>query len=180
MIYRTITQELLTLTNEYPIVTILGPRQAGKTTVAQEGLPSYAYSNLESPETRELAQNDPKAYLAQFPSKAIIDEIQRVPKLLSYIQVIVDQEKQNGRFVLTGSHQLQLREAISQSLAGRTAILNLLPLSIDELASALIHLKSMLSTDSCRGSTISRCAQPPRILTTIKPTWSAMCGNSSI
>ncbi len=142
MIYRTITQELLTLTNEYPIVTILGPRQAGKTTLAQEGLPSYAYSNLESPETRELAQNDPKAYLAQFPSKTIIDEIQRVPKLLSYIQVIVDQEKQNGRFVLTGSHQLQLREAISQSLAGRTAILNLLPLSIDELASAGIRFDS--------------------------------------
>ncbi len=142
MINRTITQELLTLTTEYPVVTILGPRQAGKTTLAQEGLPNYAYSNLESPETRELAKNDPKAYLAQFPSNTIIDEIQRVPELLSYIQVIVDQEKKNGRFVLTGSHQLQVREAITQSLAGRTAILNLLPLSISELRSAGIRFDS--------------------------------------
>jgi uncharacterized protein len=142
MINRTITSELLALTQEYPIVTILGPRQAGKTTLAQMGLPNYAYSNLESPENRELAENDPKAYLAQFPSKTIIDEIQRVPKLLSYIQVIVDEEKQNGRFVLTGSHQLQLREAITQSLAGRTAILKLLPLSIAELTSSGICFDS--------------------------------------
>ena len=120
MIHRAMTNELLTLTNEYPVVTILGPRQAGKTTLAQKGLPNYAYSKLESPETRELAQTDPKAYLAQFPSRTIIDEIQRVPELLSYIQVIVDQEQQNGRFILTGSHQLQVREAITQSLAGRT------------------------------------------------------------
>ncbi len=139
MIFRTITTELLTLTNEYPIVTILGPRQAGKTTLAQGSLPDYAYSNLELPEVREVAQNDPKAYLARFTSKTIIDEIQRVPTLLSYIQVIVDKEKENGRFVLTGSHQLQLREAITQSLAGRTAILNLLPFSISELAAAGIR-----------------------------------------
>ncbi len=139
MIHRAITSELLTLTREYPVVTILGPRQAGKTTLAQIGLPDYAYSNLESPEVRELAQSDPKAYLRQFPSKTIIDEIQRVPELLSYIQVIVDEEKENGRFVITGSHQLQLREAVSQSLAGRTAILNLLPLSIAELASANVR-----------------------------------------
>ncbi len=136
MISRAITEELLTLTREYPVVTILGPRQAGKTTLAQAGLSGYAYSNLEAPEVRELAQEDPKAYLAQFPSNTIIDEIQRVPELLSYIQVLVDQEKRNGRFVLTGSHQLQLRESITQSLAGRTAILNLLPLSISELAGA--------------------------------------------
>ncbi len=142
MIYRTITDELLILTNEYPVVTILGPRQAGKTTLAQEGLPNYAYSNLEAPDTRDLARRDPRAYLAQFPAMTIIDEIQRVPELLSYIQVIVDQEKRNGRFILTGSHQLEIREAITQSLAGRTAILNLLPLSISELASAGIRFDS--------------------------------------
>ena len=96
VITRAITEELLTLTNEYPVVTILGPRQAGKTTLAQAGLPDYAYSNLESPEVRELAQEDPKAYLAQFPSNTIIDEIQRVPELLSYIQVLVDQENGMG------------------------------------------------------------------------------------
>lgn len=140
VIARAISGELLRLADEYPVVTILGPRQAGKTTLAQAALPDYAYSNLELPEVRELAQADPKAYLAQFPSRTIIDEIQRVPSLLSYIQVIVDGEKQNGRFILTGSHQLQVREAITQSLAGRTAILNLLPFSIAELAAADIRL----------------------------------------
>ena len=139
MIDRSITQELLKLTTEYPVVTILGPRQAGKTTLARAGLKGYRYSNLEAPDVRELAQNDPKAYLNQFPSRTIIDEIQRVPQLLSYIQVLVDQEQEKGRFVLTGSHQLQLREAISQSLAGRTAILNLLPLSISEMLGAGIE-----------------------------------------
>ena len=142
MIVRTITDELLTLTNEYPVVTILGPRQAGKTTLAQNALTGYAYSNLESPDVRELALKDPKAYLAQFPAETIIDEIQRVPSLLSYIQVLVDKEKRNGRFVLTGSHQLLVREAITQSLAGRTAILNLLPFSIAELAAAGIAFDS--------------------------------------
>jgi len=136
MITRTIANELLTLITEYPVVTILGPRQAGKTTLAKGVLTNYDYSNLEIPETRELATNDPKAYLAQFPSRVIIDEIQRVPELLSYIQAIIDQEKLNGRFVLTGSHQLQVREAISQSLAGRTAILKLLPFSMRELSAA--------------------------------------------
>jgi predicted AAA+ superfamily ATPase len=142
MIERAITPELLTLLREYPVVTILGPRQAGKTTLAREGLEGFVYSNLESPEVRELARADPKAYLAQFPGPCIIDEIQQVPELLGYIQVLVDQERRNGRFILTGSHQLQVREAITQSLAGRTAILHLLPLSIDELAGAGIRFDS--------------------------------------
>jgi len=141
MIKRHIAEELGLLIQEYPIVTILGPRQAGKTTLAKATLPKYAYSNLEEPEVREFALNDPKAYLAQFNGPVIIDEIQRVPELLSYIQSMVDEEHQNGRFVLTGSHQLQLREAIGQSLAGRTAILNLLPLSIAELTSAGIEFE---------------------------------------
>jgi len=141
MIKRQIAEELGLLIQEYPIVTILGPRQAGKTTLAKTTLPQYTYSNLEIPEVREIARNDPKAYLAQFNGPVIIDEIQRVPELLSYIQSIVDEEHENGRFVLTGSHQLQLREAIGQSLAGRTAILNLLPLSIRELLSAGIEFE---------------------------------------
>lgn len=136
MIERHIKGELLNLLGEYPVVSIIGPRQAGKTTLARMALPDYAYSNLEDPELRHLAQEDPRAYLGQFKSRVIIDEIQRVPELLSFIQVIVDGERTNGRFVLTGSHQLQLREAVSQSLAGRTAILHLLPFSIGELASA--------------------------------------------
>lgn len=137
-IARKLSTELITLLGEYPIVTLLGPRQAGKTTLARESLPDFAYSNLENPETREFATSDSKAYLGQFSGPVILDEIQRAPLLLSYLQTMVDEENKNGRFVLTGSHQLQLREAIGQSLAGRTAILQLLPLSIQELTEAAI------------------------------------------
>lgn len=133
MIRRDITNELLTLTGEFPVVTILGPRQAGKTTLARMALPGCAYSNLEDPMTREIAAEDPRAYFRQFDSPVIIDEIQRVPELLSYIQVMVDEKKENGQFILTGSHQPQIHQAVSQSLAGRTAILRLYPFSIHEL-----------------------------------------------
>lgn len=133
MIKRQIEAEFLLLLGEYPVVTILGPRQAGKTTLAQQALPSYRYINLEQPEIRQFAQDDPKAFLAHYSGKLILDEIQRVPELLSYLQVAVDQNPINGQYVLTGSHQLALREAITQSLAGRTAILHLLPFSIAEL-----------------------------------------------
>jgi predicted AAA+ superfamily ATPase len=142
MIARAITPELHALLGEYPVVTLLGPRQAGKTTLARFGVEGFAYSNLESPEIREFARADPKAYLAQFPDKVIIDEIQHVPELLSYLQVEVDENPRNGRYILTGSHQLEVRQAITQSLAGRTAILNLLPLSIAELAGAGIRFDS--------------------------------------
>jgi predicted AAA+ superfamily ATPase len=135
-IRRDIEAELHQLLGEYPIVTVLGPRQAGKTTLVQYALNDYAYCNLESPEIRQYALDDPRAFLAQFRGKVILDEIQRVPELLSYLQLIVDEEGRNGRFVLTGSHQLALREAITQSLAGRTSILTLMPLSIGELARA--------------------------------------------
>lgn len=142
MISRAITSELLTLLNEYPIVTIIGPRQAGKTTLAKETLANHRSVNLENPETRQFAIDDPKAFLKHYSGNVIFDEIQRTPHLLSYLQEIVDNNNQNGQFVLTGSHQLQLREAISQSLAGRTAILHLLPLSIAEMKQADIHFKS--------------------------------------
>ena len=141
MITRNITTELLTLLDEYPIVTILGPRQAGKTTLAQS-LSHYAYVSLEDPDTRQFAFDDPKAFLKHYSGKTIFDEIQHTPHLLSYIQGIVDKNQQNGQFILTGSHQLQLREAISQSLAGRTALLQLFPLSIRELDSANIYFDS--------------------------------------
>jgi uncharacterized protein len=142
MILRKLSIELKILIGEYPVVTILGPRQSGKTTLAKEFLDGYEYSNLEDPSVRSYAEEDPKAYLSQFKSRVIIDEIQRVPNLLSYIQIIVDEEKLNGKFVLTGSHQLQLQEAISQSLAGRTALLRLLPLSISELKDEGIEFDS--------------------------------------
>lgn len=141
MIKRDITGELLRLLNEYPVVTILGPRQAGKTTLAKMALVGYDYANLEIPEVRQFATDDPKAFLAQFKNNIILDEIQRAPHLLSYIQSLVDGQKNSGQFVLTGSHQLALREAITQSLAGRTAMLNLYPLSIAELRAADIVME---------------------------------------
>lgn len=140
MIKRQIENELHLLLQEYPVVTIFGPRQAGKTTLARQVLHDYEYSNLEHPEIRQFAEDDPKAFLAQFKGNVVLDEIQRVPELLSYIQTIVDTNQRNGQFVLTGSHQLALREAITQSLAGRTSILNLLPFSISELSEAGIEL----------------------------------------
>jgi len=138
MIYRTITKELLTQISEYPVVTVIGPRQAGKTTLVRNVLPDYSYVSLEDPDNRQLANDDPKAFLKRYSGKTIFDEVQRTPHLLSYLQGIVDEEGTNGRFVLTGSHQLELRAAITQSLAGRTGILHLLPLSIGELHDAKI------------------------------------------
>ena len=142
MIKRQIEAELYQLLTEYPVLTLLGPRQAGKTTLARHALKDYEYCNLEHPETRQYAVDDPKAFLAQFKGCVILDEIQRVPELLSYIQVAVDEKKANGQFVLTGSHQLALRDAINQSLAGRTCILNLLPLSIAELSESQLTFDS--------------------------------------
>jgi len=102
-------------------------------------LPEHQYVSLEDPETRLLAEEDPKALLKHNSGKTIFDEIQRAPQLLSYLQGVVDEDKTNGRYVLTGSHQLELRQAVTQSLAGRTGILNLLPFSIGELRAAGIH-----------------------------------------
>ena len=136
MIKRNISKELHLLLQEYPIVTVLGPRQAGKTTLVQQELPDYAYVSLEDPDERMLAGEDPRAFLRRYPGNTIFDEVQRVPMLLSYLQGIVDKEQKNGRFVLTGSHQLELRAAVAQSLAGRTGLLHLLPLSIEELTQA--------------------------------------------
>ena len=139
-IKREIEKELLSLMEDYPVVTITGPRQSGKTTLAKTTFPGYNYCNLENPEIRQLAENDPNAFFASFSQPLIIDEIQRVPQLLSFIQVIVDEKNKKGLFLLTGSHQQSLREAVSQSLAGRTALLRLLPFSIKELLSANIEL----------------------------------------
>jgi len=133
MIPRQIEPELRTCFQQYPVVTLTGPRQSGKTTLVKAIFPEKPYANLEHPGTREFAQNDPEAFLAQYPEGAVIDEIQRVPELTSYIQVLVDEAGCNGLYVLTGSHQFSLREAVNQSLAGRTAILRLLPLSLTEL-----------------------------------------------
>lgn len=137
---RSIEPELLAAAREYPVVTITGPRQAGKTTLVKHAFPDKTYINLEAPDIRAAAEEDPRGFLNTLPKGGILDEIQRSPSLLSYIQLIVDEKNIPGMFILTGSHQLALHEAITQSLAGRTAILNLLPLAISELASSGIDL----------------------------------------
>ena len=134
MIKRDIETELDNLSTQYPVVTVTGPRQAGKTTLTRMVFADYNYCNLELPDIRQLAIDDPRALFSSFPPPVIIDEVQRVPELLSYIQVMADEGDQTGQFILTGSQQLNLHEAITQSLAGRTALLTLYPLSIKELS----------------------------------------------
>lgn len=134
MVKRELAPYAWELSKKYPVITITGPRQAGKTTLARQVFTKKPYANLEHPVTRSFAQEDPQAFLAQFPAGAVIDEVQRFPEMLSYIQVLVDDKKQNGQFILTGSQQFEMSEKISQSLAGRTAILRLLPFSLSELS----------------------------------------------
>ena len=132
MIERNLTKELVRAATQLPVVTITGPRQSGKTTLCRETFPDKEYVNLERLDLRQIAQEDPRGFLKTYAAGAIIDEIQHVPDLLSYIQADVDDDPQPGRFILTGSQQLPLNAAVSQTLAGRTAILHLLPFSLDE------------------------------------------------
>ena len=119
---------------EFPVVTITGPRQSGKTTLAKACFPEYGYVNLEDPETRELAENDYRRFFAIYKAPLIIDEIQRVPKLASVIQTMVDERRTHpGQYILTGSHQPMLKQTVTQSLAGRSAFLELLPLTFAEI-----------------------------------------------
>jgi hypothetical protein len=133
MVARELQAELDEAASEYPVVTILGPRQSGKTTLAQMAFPGRQYRSLEDPDIRSIAHADPRGFLDALPQGAILDEIQRAPELLSYIQGRVDKRRKSGQFILTGSHQPALQAGISQSLAGRTAVLTLLPFSIPEL-----------------------------------------------
>lgn len=136
MIQRTIEPVLIKLAGQYPVVTITGPRQSGKTTLCRKVFPEYGYVNLEAPDIRSFAIDDPRGFLASHSNKVILDEIQRAPQLLSYIQAIIDNKRQAGQFILTGSQQFEVMNTISQSLAGRTALLKLLPFSLAELRSA--------------------------------------------
>ncbi|HSX13783.1 MAG TPA: ATP-binding protein [Chlamydiales bacterium] len=140
MYSRHLSAEIQELAKGYPVVTVIGPRQSGKTTLIQHIFPNFPYVNLENPDIRDVASLDPRSFLEKYPNGAILDEIQRVPKLLSYIQTIVDASDRKGLFILTGSHQLELHEAITQSLAGRTALLTLLPMSLNELENSGIDL----------------------------------------
>lgn len=140
MIKREISAHILGMAEEYPVVTITGPRQSGKTTLAKALFPEHGYVNLEEPDTREFARKYPRDFFKNYPENLIIDEIQRVPELLSYMQVITDSAGQKGRFIITGSCQPRLKASIAQSLAGRAAVITLLPLSIAELSGAGITL----------------------------------------
>lgn len=136
MFKRKIKEEVEKLAKQYPVVTVIGPRQSGKTTLVRDAFPHKTYINLEAPDTRELALADPRRFLERFPDGAILDEVQRTPLLLSYIQTIIDETQEKGIFILTGSHQMELHQAITQSLAGRTALLRLLPMSLEEIREA--------------------------------------------
>lgn len=134
MIERTLTARLTALAQKFQVITLTGPRQAGKTTLVRAAFPGVPYASLEEPDVRQIALTDPRGFLANYPGGAILDEVQNVPDLLSYIQSLVDGNRQ-VRFVLTGSSNFLLMERISQTLAGRTAVLYLLPLSLAELES---------------------------------------------
>lgn len=133
MIYRQATNELKVLAEQFKAVAVVGPRQSGKTTLVREVFKDKPYSNLENPDIRKFAAEDPRGFLSEYPSGAVLDEVQRVPELFSYLQQILDEKSNNGSFILTGSNNFLLQENISQSLAGRVGYLFLLPLTLEEI-----------------------------------------------
>ena len=133
---RIFLKSLKSMAKQYPVTAVLGPRQSGKTTIAQKAFPSKHYISLEDLDNRQFAQTDPRGFLDSYKKGAIIDEAQRCPDLLSYIQTHVDRDKKKGQFIITGSNQFLLEEKITQSLAGRVSLLRLLPLSFQELKQA--------------------------------------------
>ena len=136
MIYRDATNTILRLLKGFPVVTITGPRQSGKTTLAKNIFAGKQYVTLEDPDTRLRATSDPRSFLRTISDGAVIDEIQRCPELLSYLQGYVDADGRMGLFILTGSQQFGLVSGITQSLAGRSGFVELLPFSIAELRAA--------------------------------------------
>lgn len=139
LIYRTMESALSKSFNYLPTITITGPRQSGKTTLCRTCLSDLPYVNLEDYHTLEQLQNDPKGFIARFPNGVIIDEAQRWPQIFSYLQVEVDNDRINGgsrRFVVSGSSNFALLAKVTQSMAGRTAVLTLLPLTVSEILSS--------------------------------------------
>jgi len=133
LIRRHIENKLLEWTRQYPVVTVTGPRQSGKPTLGRYLFSDKPYRSLEDPDVRTFARTDPRGFLAEVPDGAVLDEIQNVPELISYIQTIVDESRRAGMFILTGSCHFEMMETVTQSLAGRTAIARLLPFSMEEL-----------------------------------------------
>ena len=143
MIDREIEPRLKTLARKFPAIVLTGPRQSGKSTVCRRVFANLPYATLESPDVRAFASEDPRGFLKQFPNGAILDEIQNSPQLPSYLQEIIDREPTPGRWILTGSHNLSVMESASQSLAGRSAVVHLLPLSRDEVIRFSHHPKTL-------------------------------------
>ena len=133
MIPRDSEQTIRTLLRGFPVVTMTGPRQSGKTTLAKSVFAEHPYASLEDPDIRRIALEDPRSFLDRFPDGAVFDEVQRCPELFSYLQSRVDADNRMGRYILTGSQQFGLMSGISQSLAGRTAFIELLPFALPEL-----------------------------------------------
>ena len=134
MINRTSEQELRTLATHFKAVAVTGPRQSGKTTLVRKVFSEKPYANLENPDIRKYAIEDPKGFLSNYPAGAVLDEVQRAPDLFSYLQQILDERAEHGLFILTGSNNFLIQDNISQSLAGRVGYLFLLPLSLTEIA----------------------------------------------
>lgn len=158
MIERTLATKLKEAAGQFPVVTVTGPRQSGKTTLVKAVFKDYEYLSLELPDQRNFALEDPRGFLGQFEGPVILDEIQRAPDLFSYIQVLVDEHRDwTGRFILTGSQNFLLLQSVSQSLAGRCAVLHLLPLSLAELMG-----RKPLSLDTL-GKSLPKTPKPPDV-----------------
>lgn len=136
MIKRKAHEILLELSRGFYVVAVTGPRQSGKTTLVQYVFPEKPYVSLEDPDERDFAEQDPRRFLQRFPNGAILDEVQRCPELFSYLQSRVDADRQSGQFILTGSQQFGLLKEITQSLAGRVGMVELLPFALQELQAA--------------------------------------------
>ena len=145
MIIRDIQPYIDSLAQQYPVVTVTGPRQSGKTTLCGMAFPDKPIVSLEAPDTRMYATQDPRGFLADYTEGAVFDEIQKAPDLLSYLQGEVDRDDRPGRFILTGSENFTLSSSISQSLSGRTALATLLPLSAAEVSRFSTHPESLFS-----------------------------------
>ena len=146
MIERTLTQKLITMAQKFQVITLTGPRQSGKTTLVRAAFSSHQYVSLEEPDIRQIALSDPRGFLSNYGDGVILDEVQNTPDLFSYIQSIVDNDRQT-KFVLTGSSNFLLMEKISQTLAGRTAVFHLLPFSFLELTNggfAFDHYETLI------------------------------------